>query len=84
MSKGLDAFASICVLDTEIDMYSERERFKDVQTVKKELMAFEIIKNKDVDVVALRISTSLKQYNCKEDGRCPLTQEEYDLLKEVM
>ena len=54
MSKGLEAFASICVLDTEIDMYSERERFKDVCVVKKELLAFEIIKDKDVDIVALK------------------------------
>ena len=49
-----------------------------------EKKALEIIKEKDVDIIALRIATSLEQYNCKEDGRCPLTQEEYDLLKEVL
>lgn len=51
--------------------------------LERKLKALEIIKEKDVDVIALKISINLKQYNCKEDGRCPLTQEEYDLLKEV-
>lgn len=52
--------------------------------VGKELKALKITKEKDVDIFALKFSINLKQYNCKEDGRCPLTQEEYDLLREVM
>lgn len=51
---------------------------------KKELKALEIIKENDVDIFALKVSIDLKQYNCKEDGRCPLTQKEYDLLREVL
>ena len=56
----------------------------DVQEDYRKARAVEIITKSNVDVVALRISINLKQYNCKEDGRCPLTQEEYDLLKEVL
>ena len=50
----------------------------------KEKRALKIIKKNNVDIFALKISVSLEQYNCKEDGRCPLTQEEYNLLKEVL
>ena len=50
----------------------------------KKAKALEIIKEKDVDVVALRLSKNLEQYNCKEDGRNCLIQKEYDLLKEVL
>ena len=50
----------------------------------KEKRALKIIKKNNVDIFALKISVSLEQYNCKEDGRCPLTQEEFDSLKEVL
>ena len=64
------------------NVWVSRQTFKtDITNVIK---ALEIIKENDVDVTALKISINLKQYNCKEDGRCPLTQEEYNLLKETM
>lgn len=57
--------------------------FKVTQDWKK-VNAFDIIKENDVDIVALRISLNVAQYNCKEDGRHPLTPDEYDLLKEML
>lgn len=76
------------IIENALKDYERRlalaKEYKDVNNVAKRLKALEIIKEKDVDIVALKISINLKQYNCKEDGRCPLTQEEYDLLKEVL
>ena len=46
--------------------------------------ALEIIKEKDVDITSFRCSSSLENYNLKENGFIPLTQEEYDLLKEML
>ena len=51
-------------------------------TIEKELKALEIIKNKNVDVNSLRFSHELDWYN--RYNHYLLTQEEYDLLKEVL
>lgn len=51
----------------------------------KELKALEIIKEKEVDVHRLKIYFSVYEYNRKyEEHEYHLTQEEYDLLKEVL
>lgn len=53
--------------------------------IEKELKALEIIKNKEINITLLKESEEIEDYNC-----CclltsvELTQEEYDLLKEVL
>ena len=52
------------------------------EETQKKLKAFEIIKEKRVDVSYLVISDDLHDYNEGLDRKWKLTQEEYDLLKE--
>lgn len=61
---------------------------KDLDIIEKELKALEIIKNKEINVHALFLH--LKRFD-KPDGynvlvgtKYQITQEEYDILKEVM
>lgn len=63
----------------------------DLDIIEKELKALEIIKNKGVCLPALKLTASfekdnLEEYNkmCVKHYALPLTQEEYDLLKEVL
>ena len=93
MSRGLEALHHPRIELANIDISVEGKKdiahmpfykTKQYTAIEKELNALKIIKEKDVDIIALKISIDLKQYNCKEDGRCPLTQEEYVLLKEVL
>ena len=92
MSKGSDALEELkfqvgnityFTRDLQITTFQVRDSGL-FEIIGKELAALEIIKENDVDIVALKISKDLKQYNCKEDGRCPLVQEEYDLLRETL
>ena len=55
--------------------YVSRDMFRN-------LKALEIIKNKNVDVNSFVFSSSLEWYN--RNNHYSLTQEEYDLLKEVL
>ena len=68
---------------TTVDKALEQFLIDSCPEVKKKLKALEIIKEKEVDIIILKISENLQQYNLKEEGRVPLTQEEYDLLKEI-
>ncbi len=55
-----------------------------VEIIQRELKALEIINKKGVNIWELRYSYSVNEYNiCKGDTNKSLTQEEYDLLKEV-
>jgi len=50
----------------------------------KKLEAFEIIKKKNVLISNLKISNNLVEYNRWVDDESILTQEEFELLKEVL
>ena len=66
---------------------SENKYQKDLETIEKDLKALEIIKEKQINVSALLELDDLQQHNdyCDMVGGCKkLTQEEYDLLKEVL
>ena len=52
--------------------------------MRNRLQALEIIKEKDVDILLLKNSTCLESYNDYQFKKLWLTQEEYDLLKEVL
>lgn len=76
MSKELEA------LNTIIYSYGYDEN---VEIVSKALKALEIIKEKEVDVQLLEDSKNLNDYNwCVHTKNRALTQEEFDLLKEVL
>jgi hypothetical protein len=56
------------------------------EETQKKLKAFEIIKEKEVDVRGINVSSAANEYNNWFSKRLKndLTQEEYDLLKEVL
>ena len=90
MSKGLKAldeisgYTEVATLAGYVEQPIKKVYKKEFAVIKEELKAIEIIKENAVDVIALRISINLEQYNCKENGLHPLTKEEYKLLKKVL
>ena len=91
MSKGLEALKNI--LNQELIKPNKyRKTIGDIAsvgqviTIQKELKALEIIKEKRVNCYLIINSENLKDYNeCVDDTtEKRLTQEEYDLLKEVV
>jgi hypothetical protein len=94
MSKGLDALESL-----ETEYYTENnERIltfnandKRLDTIEKELKAFDIIKKKEVDIFAFthfikccNDKEALKEYNDGMFEPFQLTKEDFSLLKELL
>ena len=91
MSKGLEALEDIILYLNASEpkwLYCEN-----IEVIKKELKALEIIKNKRVDVFELLLGISnsvyrnpLERYNSYVEGsfNTELTPQEFDLLKEVL
>ena len=89
--KGLEALEDIILYlnaNEPKGLYCEN-----IEVIKQELKALEIIKNKRVDVFELLLGISnsmyrnpLERYNFYVEGsfNTELTQEEFDLLKEVL
>ena len=92
MSKELELFEQIIKSYTEtFNMAIHRPKdtivkWEGVEEIEKSLKALEIIKKKKVNVELLHICISLEEYNMEilPYGNMPLTQEEYDLLKEIL
>lgn len=87
MSKGLEALKRMYEhLDVELneDDYAYKIADKDFETIKKELKALEIIKEKEINVFIFLHSGDLETYNDMVEDNRKLTQEEFDLLKEVL
>ena len=80
MSEGLKALKDI---RTWFGVH-DYDQHKELDIIEKELKALEIIKNKQVQINRLNRSHSAKQYNLYLPKEMHLTQEEYDLLKEVL
>ena len=55
-----------------------------LNNIDKKLKALEIIKNKEVSVFIFLLSGDLKTYNGMIEDSRKLTQEEYELLKEIL
>ena len=74
------------MLEDEHYTLSEDERVVERKLIiETALKALEIIKEKGLDILEFRHAFSLYEYNaCKSVGCEELTQEEYDLLKEVL
>lgn len=87
MSKGLDALNEIKKgIDTAL---WDGNEYDYLDIIEKELKALEIIKEKRVDIRLLfetfnYYKNGLKAYNGMRTYGYDLTQEEYDLLKEVL
>jgi len=90
MSKGLEALND---LRTFSDCLATNKRFPKVfkesdcyDTIEKELKSLEIIKEKQVNVWAFSMCNAVGAYNASlpNDSTKPMTQEEFDLLKEVL
>lgn len=91
MSKGLEALEIIKNHLIELHSKNDKDPFIHLFErlpfiiIEKELKALEIIKTKWVDVLNFHTCLSLEEYNdtCTYDWQ-KLTQEEYELLKEVL
>lgn len=87
MSKELKALKSIekelaeCY-GTDVAYYPDT--FDNFQIIARSLRAVEIVRNKLVNVQALIHSCNLEEYNVLYIKALQLTQEEYQLLKEVL
>ena len=69
----------------ELQKLLEHERDLNNHLITHEVKALEIIKNKNVMMHWLKVSKSLEHYNSALNKFAEeLTQEEYDLLKEVL
>ena len=80
MTKGQQALSNIA-------RYSATHKgilYEDVKTVAKELKALEIIKEKEPDISFLYRAKDLNHYNSCVWKEQELTQEKYDLLKEIL
>lgn len=92
MSKGLEALKEIKE-HIHYDCFLEKD-WDRLDLIERELKALEIIKNKQIDIWQLRLCMSfnltttkeeqLNEYNKRHATFLHLTQEEYDLLKEVL
>lgn len=96
MSKSLDALKSLgehhCSLmqkceseECNIPCY-ECKYLKKEKFIEKELKAFNLLKDKKVDIPLFIRCSNLEDYNgiCTINGSSQLTQEEYNILTEVM
>ena len=81
MNKGLEAIISL--RNRLIEKGIKDQFLEELIAIEKELKALEIIKNKQVDTKMFMIDSCLEHYNM--NYRCEeLTQEEYNLLEEVL
>lgn len=85
MSKELEALERLyCAGRLDLDYVLNGKQNQDYKIIEKALKALEIIKNKQVNVFVLLHSGNLKIYNDIVEDNRKLTQEKYDLLKEVL
>lgn len=90
MSKGQEAFGRFLEhCDSENSSYCiNGDDLKDIAITEKELMAFDIIKEKKVDIATFNTYQSVIEYNWsirfEKHKRKELIQEEFDLLKEML
>lgn len=87
MNKGFEALERLVCCDEELG-YSIECFDRDLNIVKKELRALEIIKEKGIDVEAFKNYQTVIAYNWsirfERYKRKELIQEEFDLLKEML
>lgn len=88
--KGLKSLKDIFnYIYTKATTYEEDVKLNnDREIIEKELKAFDIVREKDVDLRTLKtcfkVEYGLQKYNKQQRKENELTQAEYDLLKEVL
>ena len=86
MSKGLEAFEDIKTVMKKLFGGVEHCE-KALDTIEKEIKALEIIKRKNVHIYTFMYyakDNTYEEFNMLLDYMFDLTQEEYELLKEVL
>ena len=89
MSKGLEALKHLYLRSSD---YTNAICVMDYEIIKKELTVLEIIISKNVQIILLKNTKDFETYNKmlgatfnkKDIKKMSLTQEVYDLLKEVL
>lgn len=83
MNKGLEALNEIKYTLQEVFDYSSTKQF---DAIEKELGAFNIVKEKKVDIPLFISCRNLEDYNgiCPVNGSPQLNQEEFDFLREML
>lgn len=91
MSKGLEALNRIKMLEIscERESYDLRPITKthkeDLNTIEKELKALEIIRFRNIDIIAIKTSHNLEEYKLLKNIPCEIPNDkEYELLREVL
>ena len=87
MSKASEALSDLVQMleDEHYTLSEDRRVVERKRIVETALEALEIVKEKGLDIREFRYAFSLYEYNCCKSVGCEeLTQEEYDLLKEVL
>ena len=85
MIKELEALERLyCAGRLDLDYVLNGKQNQDYKIIETALKALEIIKRKEVNVFVLLHSGNLKIYNDMVEDNRKLTQEKYDLLKEVL
>ena len=80
MSKGLEAL-KIVERDCE-DL--EQVPYGEFALIEKSLKALDVIKEKNVNIYQIKYMETLDDYNSVRDEEDRLTEEEFNLLKEVL
>ena len=85
MTKGLEALKRIRQETCPATYMADFDKNQCCDDIEKELKAFEIVKEKEVNLGMLETCKTLKEYNagCRIFGRNQLTEEEFMLLKEA-
>ena len=61
-----------------------RDRLRVIQQIKSELEAWEIAKNKSVDLYDIKTSQDTEEFNCDLYTEYQLTEEEFNKLKKAL
>ena len=72
------------IYDSQDIMGGKDEFWKAYRVIEKAIKALEIIKEKEVNIHIFRHCSDLATYNDMTEENQKLTQQEYDLLKEVL
>ena len=92
LNKFVNIFAEYCVKTQHqemnaINMQTAVEylaRSEECRTIEKTLKALEIIKEKKVNILLLELAENVDEYNERIVPNGRLTEEEFELLKEVL
>ena len=85
MSKGLEALKEH-IINLKSLGFTRCEEWLDLIVIEKDLKAFEIIRNRIIDMHDFLVYDTYSSFNQRRTlkGLTPISKEEYDLLKEIL